>query len=75
MLWIGDTVPMPPRPAVMDALTRAQVTNDADSGDGFQLTFALGASNPLDWDILDGSLDADEAGRDRRSTSASSRRS
>jgi hypothetical protein len=56
LLWIGDTVPMPPRPAVMDALTRAQVTNDADSGDGFQLTFSLGRDNPLDWDMLDGSL-------------------
>ena len=56
LLWIGDTVPMPPRPAVMDALTRAQVTNDADNGDGFQLTFSLGRDNPLDWDMLDGSL-------------------
>ena len=38
----------------MDALTRVQVTNDADSGDGFQLTFTLGRKNPLDWDLLDG---------------------
>ena len=56
LLWIGDTIPLPPRPALMDALTRVQVTNDADSGDGFQLTFSLGRQNPLDWDLLDGSL-------------------
>ena len=57
MLWTGSTIPTPPRPGVIAALTRAQVTNDEDSGDGFQLTFALGHDGVADWDLLDGSLD------------------
>jgi hypothetical protein len=57
MLWTGSTIPTPPRPGVIAALTRAQVTNDEDSGDGFQLTFALGHDGLADWDLLDGSLD------------------
>ena len=76
LLWIGDTVPMPPRPALMDALTRVQVTNDADSGDGFQLTFSARPQEPARLGPRStASLDADEAGGDRRSTWASSPRS
>jgi hypothetical protein len=56
ILWTGGTLPMPPKPGVIDALTRVQVTNDEDSGDGFQLTFALGRDGVADWDLLDGSL-------------------
>jgi len=56
MLWTGGTIPTPPKPAVTAALTRVQVTNDEDSGDGFQLTFALGHDGVADWDLLDGSL-------------------
>lgn len=58
MLWTGSTIPRPPNPGVMAALTRVQVTNDEDSGDGFQLTFALGHDGVADWDLLDGSLAA-----------------
>jgi hypothetical protein len=57
ILWTGTTVPTPPKPGVMDALTRVQVTNDEDGGDGFQLTFALGRDGIADWDLLDGSLE------------------
>lgn len=57
ILWMGGTIPTPPKPSVTAALISAQVTNDEDSGDGFQLTFALGRDNPTDWDLLDGSLD------------------
>jgi hypothetical protein len=56
LLWTGSTVPTPPKPGVVDALTRVQVRNDEDSGDGFQLTFALGHDGIADWDLLDGSL-------------------
>lgn len=57
LLWIGSTIPTPAKPSVMSALTRLTVTNDDDSGDGFQLTFALGHDGLVDWDLLDGSLD------------------
>jgi hypothetical protein len=57
LLWTGNTLPAPPKPGVIAALTRVQVTNDEDSGDGFQLTFALGHDGAVDWDLLDGSLD------------------
>jgi hypothetical protein len=56
LLWTGSTIPTPPKPAVIEALTRIQVTNDEDGGDGFQLTFALGGNGRGDWDLLDGSL-------------------
>lgn len=57
LLWIGSTIPTPASPSVLSALTRLTVTNDEDSGDGFQLTFALGRDSVADWDLLDGSLD------------------
>ena len=56
LLWTGSTIPTPPKPSVTEALTHVQVTNDEDSGDGFQLTFALGRDKAADWDLLDGSL-------------------
>lgn len=57
LLWTGATIPTPPSPSVLAALDRARVTNDADAGDGFQLTFSLGRQGIGDWDLLDGSLD------------------
>jgi hypothetical protein len=51
VLWLGKTVPAPPLPGVVEALLRTEVTNDASTGDGFQLTFALG-KNGADWDLL-----------------------
>jgi hypothetical protein len=52
MLLIGDTVPLPASYEVVSALTRAQVTNDARSGDGFQLTFALARDGVADYSLL-----------------------
>ena len=57
ILWTGKTIPTPSSPGRLAALTRLQVTNDAQSGDGFQMTFALGRNTVTDWDLLDGSLD------------------
>jgi hypothetical protein len=52
ILWLGQTIPTPPPSSVMDALTKVQVTNDAQAGDGFSLTFALGKDQSLEWDLL-----------------------
>ena len=58
MLWTGGTIPTPPPASVMHALTGVQVTNDADAGDGFQLTFRLGKDKAVDYDVLSsGALD------------------
>jgi hypothetical protein len=40
LLWAGNPLPTP-QPALLQPLRSAEVTNDADSTDGFQLTFAL----------------------------------
>lgn len=42
ILMVGPTVPLPAPAALSYALQSAEVTNDAASGDGFQLTFTLG---------------------------------
>ena len=52
MLWTGTTVPTPPSPSVMSALSHVQVTNDAETGDGFQLTFTLGRDSGVDYDLI-----------------------
>ncbi len=58
LLLIGKTVPLPASSAVVSALTKVEVTNDAQSGDGFQMTFSLGKDMPLDYNLmLAGSLD------------------
>jgi len=40
LLWSGDPLPTP-SPSLLQPLRSVEVTNDADSTDGFQLTFAL----------------------------------
>jgi hypothetical protein len=58
VLLVGKTVPLPASNEIMRALTRAEVTNDARSGDGFQMTFALNKSQPVDYNLLlSGALD------------------
>src|SRR5215212_7788333 len=52
ILWIGATVPTPAPYEVMTALESAEVTNDAETGDGFQLTFGLRKDKTLDFAIL-----------------------
>lgn len=54
ILWLGQTVPRPAPPAALSALTRVEVTNDSENGDGFQLTFALSKNQPTDYDLLQG---------------------
>jgi hypothetical protein len=58
ILWLGQAVPMPPPPGLIQALVSATVTNDADADDGFQLTFTIGKTPLLDYSLVSsGSLD------------------
>ena len=52
ILLVGDTVPLPPSPSVMEALQEVEVTNDAAQGDGFRLTFKLAKGPLLDYDLV-----------------------
>ena len=58
VLWLGKTVPLPAPYDAVKALSRVEVTNDSQNGDGFQLTFALSKNQPADYNlILSGALD------------------
>ncbi|MEP0546760.1 MAG: hypothetical protein ABJF88_07505 [Rhodothermales bacterium] len=52
VLLVGDTVPLPAGPDVVDALETAEVTQDADGRDGFQLTFRVAKGPTLDYPLL-----------------------
>lgn len=52
IFWAGSTVPTPPSRSVLAALSQVQVTNDADAGDAFQLTFTLGKDKAVDYDLI-----------------------
>jgi hypothetical protein len=52
LLWSGDPIPTP-SPSLLPALRSVEVTNDADSTDGFQLTFALTKDDFGGYDVLD----------------------
>jgi len=52
ILWMGKTVPLPAPYDVVSALTKVEVTNDAEQGDGFQITFTLGKDKTLDYGLL-----------------------
>ncbi|MEM6398652.1 MAG: hypothetical protein AAF757_00245 [Cyanobacteria bacterium P01_D01_bin.116] len=57
ILFIGKTLPtpIPPVPApyeVMISLTRVEVTNNMESGDGFQMTFSLAKDKILNYNLL-----------------------
>ena len=54
ILLVGKTVPLPASYDMMAALSSLEVTNDAEHGDGFQITFTLGKSNPANYDLLQG---------------------
>ncbi len=56
LLLLGKTVPLPAPPEVTGAFVRAEVTNDSEHGDGFQLTFALGKDAVADYSLLLGGL-------------------
>lgn len=58
ILWMGKTIPTPAPSSVLDSIERVEVTNDAENGDGFQMTFLVEKGKSLDFDLLtDGSLD------------------
>jgi len=52
ILLLGKTLPLPASPAVMNAIDRIEVTNDADQGDGFQMTFTLAKGALMDYTLL-----------------------
>lgn len=52
ILWLGQTIPRPAPADVLQALTAVEVTNDVDTGDGFQITFTLGKDRSLDYHLL-----------------------
>src|SRR5215217_2251877 len=54
VLLVGETVPLPAPADVVDAITRVEVTNDAELGDGFQITFTLGKDPAGNYGLLDG---------------------
>lgn len=51
VLLMGQTIPLPASYAVTTALVRVEVTNDARSADGFQMTFSLD-KGVLDYSLL-----------------------
>lgn len=57
-LWMGPSAPVPPPPAVVEALDEVQVTTSDNGRSGFQLTFRAGrdAAAPLDYGLLTGPL-------------------
>jgi len=52
ILLLGQSVPLPAPRDVLDALQSVTVTNDAQGGDGFQITFSLSKSQPTDYSLL-----------------------
>lgn len=52
ILWMGSTVPGPAPYDVLQALVSVEVTNDNESGDGFQMVFALRKDRSLDYALL-----------------------
>lgn len=52
ILLIGQTVPLPAPYEVTTALTQVTVTNDAQQGDGFQMTFTLSKDNVVNYGLL-----------------------
>src|SRR6185295_41469 len=56
ILMMGQTVPLPAPAPVMNALSRVEVTNDEQGGDGFSISFSLSKSQPVDYDLLQSGL-------------------
>jgi hypothetical protein len=52
LLWAGATKPSP-RPELLAGVQSVEVTNDADTGDGFQLTFAVGKDLTGGYDVVE----------------------
>jgi hypothetical protein len=52
VLWMGGTVPMPAPSDALTGLTRAEINNDVETGDGFQLTFAIAKGTLQNYTLL-----------------------
>jgi hypothetical protein len=52
LLWTGNPIPTP-SPSLIEPLRSVEVRNDAESGDGFQLTFALTKDMFGRYDVID----------------------
>jgi phage protein D len=58
MLLVGETVPLPASADLLAAITRVEVTNDAELGDGFEIIFTLGKDQAGNYGLLEsGALD------------------
>ena len=52
ILWMGSPVPRPAPYEVMNSLVQVEVTNDIETGDGFQITLALGKGRDPEYGLL-----------------------
>ena len=53
VFWLGREVPLPAPVALLNALTRVEITNDSGSGDGFQMTFTAVRSGITGFGIVE----------------------
>jgi hypothetical protein len=54
VLWMGGTVPTPAPAEALAGLTRAEINNDTETGDGFQLTFAVAKNALQNYSLITG---------------------
>ena len=54
VLLLGGTVPLPAPAEAVQEITRVEVTNDSEMGDGFQITFNVGKDEMGSYGLLDG---------------------
>lgn len=54
IILMGPTIPLPVSEEVTNAFESAEVTSDASSGDGFQMTFRLEKGSRLEYNMLVG---------------------
>ena len=52
LLLVGDTLPLPAPYALTTAVSRIQVTSDAEGGDGFQMTVKAARDAVLDYSVV-----------------------
>src|SRR5712675_392484 len=52
VLWMGETIPTPAPSDALNGLTRAEINNDVETGDGFQLTFAIAKGTLQNYTLL-----------------------
>jgi len=52
ILLVGNTVPLPAPYSLTSALSKVEVTNSSEQGDGFQMTFTLGRAKLPEYTLL-----------------------